>query len=69
MSNSDQNGSETVIERLRDVLDAETRERLELRRQLDQANAEFEEFVSAAAHNLHESLRDVASYSPLMVET
>jgi chemotaxis family two-component system sensor kinase Cph1 len=31
--------------------------------------AEFEEFVSMAAHNLRESLRDVASYSQLMAET
>jgi light-regulated signal transduction histidine kinase (bacteriophytochrome) len=38
-------------------------------RRLDQANADFEEFVSMAAHNLRESLRDVASYSQLMAET
>jgi light-regulated signal transduction histidine kinase (bacteriophytochrome) len=31
--------------------------------------AEFEEFVSMAAHNLREPLRDVASFSQLMVET
>jgi light-regulated signal transduction histidine kinase (bacteriophytochrome) len=31
--------------------------------------AEFEEFVSMAAHNLRESLRDVASFSQLMAET
>jgi len=36
---------------------------------LDQANADFEEFVSRAAHNLRESLRDVASYGQLMAET
>jgi chemotaxis family two-component system sensor kinase Cph1 len=36
---------------------------------LDRANADFEEFVSMAAHNLRESLRDVASYSQLMAET
>jgi light-regulated signal transduction histidine kinase (bacteriophytochrome) len=36
---------------------------------LDQANADFEEFFSTAAHNLRESLRDVASYSQLMAET
>jgi light-regulated signal transduction histidine kinase (bacteriophytochrome) len=30
---------------------------------------EFEEFVSMAAHNLRESLRDVASFSQLMAET
>jgi light-regulated signal transduction histidine kinase (bacteriophytochrome) len=38
-------------------------------RRLEQANADFEEFVSTAAHNLRESLRDVASYSQLMAET
>jgi light-regulated signal transduction histidine kinase (bacteriophytochrome) len=31
--------------------------------------AEFEEFVSMAAHNLREPLRDVASFSQLMAET
>jgi light-regulated signal transduction histidine kinase (bacteriophytochrome) len=36
---------------------------------LDRANADFEEFVSMAAHNLRESLRDVASFSQLMAET
>jgi len=36
---------------------------------LDRANADFEEFVSRAAHNLRESLRDVSSYSQLMAET
>jgi len=36
---------------------------------LDRLNADFEEFVSRAAHNLRESLRDVASYSQLMAET
>ena len=32
-------------------------------------DTEFEEFVSTAAHNLREPLRDVASYSQLMSET
>ncbi len=36
---------------------------------LDPANADFEEFVSRAAHDLRESLRDVASYSQLLAET
>lgn len=40
-----------------------------LRKQLDRANADFEEFVSMAAHNLRQPLRDVASYSQLMSET
>ena len=54
---------------MRKALEAETRACLEVRRQLDRANAEFEEFVSRAAHNLRESLRDVASFSQLMAET
>ena len=57
------------IERLREELDAETRRCLAVEARLDQANAEFEEFVSMAAHNLRESLRDVASFSQLMAET
>jgi len=36
---------------------------------LRKADAEFEEFVSMAAHNLREPLRDVASFSQLMAET
>jgi light-regulated signal transduction histidine kinase (bacteriophytochrome) len=36
---------------------------------LDRANADFEEFVSMAVHNLRQSLRDIASYSQLMSET
>jgi light-regulated signal transduction histidine kinase (bacteriophytochrome) len=35
---------------------------------LAKANADFEEFISRAAHDLRESLRDVASYSQLMAE-
>jgi light-regulated signal transduction histidine kinase (bacteriophytochrome) len=69
MGNSDQNRTEDEIERLRQALDAETRRCLEVRRQLDRASAEFEEFVSMAAHNLRESLRDVVSFSQLMAET
>jgi light-regulated signal transduction histidine kinase (bacteriophytochrome) len=41
----------------------------EVRRQLDRANAAFEEFVSRAAHNLREPLRDIASHSQLMSES
>jgi len=40
-----------------------------LRRQLDRANADFEEFVSMAAHDLRQSLRDIAAYSQLISET
>ncbi len=69
MGNAGQNRTEDEIERLRKALDAETRRCDEVQRQLDRANAGFEEFVSMAAHNLRESLRDVASYSQLMTET
>ena len=54
---------------MRKALDAETRRYLQLQRQSEQVNAEFEEFVSLAAHHLRESLRDVASFSQLMAET
>jgi light-regulated signal transduction histidine kinase (bacteriophytochrome) len=69
MGASDQKRTADEIERLRQALDAETLRSLEVQRQLDHASAEFEEFVSMAAHNLRESLRDVASYSQLMAET
>jgi light-regulated signal transduction histidine kinase (bacteriophytochrome) len=69
MGAADPNRTEDEIERLSKALDAETRAGLDLRRQLDRAGAEFEEFVSMAAHNLRESLRDIASYSQLMAET
>jgi two-component system, chemotaxis family, sensor kinase Cph1 len=69
MGDSDQNRTEAELERLREALGAETRARLEVQRQLDRANADFEEFVSMAAHNLRESLRDLASFSQLMAET
>ncbi|MGA3074352.1 MAG: ATP-binding protein [Bryobacteraceae bacterium] len=68
MADSDQNRPEEEIARLRKALDAESRRSIEIQRQLDRANADFEEFVSMAAHNLHESLRDVGSYSQLMAE-
>lgn len=69
MANSNQNRTEGEIERLRQALDAETRQRLEVQGQLDRVNAEFEHFISMAAHNLREPLRDVASFSQLLVET
>ena len=69
MASSDQNRPEDEIARLRKALDAELRRSIEIQRQLDRANADFEEFVSMAAHNLRESLREVASYSQLMAET
>ena len=42
---------------------------VEIERTRTALEAEFEEFVSMAAHNLRESLRDVASFSQLMAET
>jgi light-regulated signal transduction histidine kinase (bacteriophytochrome) len=42
---------------------------IELRRQLDRVNADFEEFISMAAHHLRQSLRDVTAYSQLMSQT
>ena len=44
----------------------EPEEIVRLRKALE---AEFEEFVSVAAHNLREPLRDMASFSQLMAET
>jgi len=69
MGNSVQDRAEGEIERLRKALDDETQACLDVQRKLDRANAEFDEFVSMAAHNLRESLRDVASFSQLMAET
>src|ERR1022692_2280752 len=69
MGHSDSNRLEDEIERLRKALDVETQACLELQRQLDGASAEFEEFVSMAAHILREPLRDVASFSQLIAET
>ncbi len=69
MGESNSNHAQVEIERLRQALDAEKRRSVGLQAQLDQANAEFEEFVSMAAHNLRESLRDVASYCQLLAET
>jgi light-regulated signal transduction histidine kinase (bacteriophytochrome) len=61
--------AEDEMERLRQALDAETQARAEVQGQLDRANAEFEAFVSTAAHDLREPLRDVASCSQLITET
>jgi light-regulated signal transduction histidine kinase (bacteriophytochrome) len=69
MSGSGHNPTKDEIERLRKALDAETRACLEVQRRLDRAGADFEEFVSRAAHNLRESLREVASFSQLMAVT
>ncbi len=59
-------GARTDNERLR--AESASEEEIGLRKQLDRANADFEEFISMAAHNLRESLREIASYSQLMSE-
>jgi chemotaxis family two-component system sensor kinase Cph1 len=69
VDSSGQSRAQDEIERLRQALDAETRVCLDLKRQLDTADADFEEFISMAAHNLRESLREVASFSQLMAES
>jgi len=68
MSNSAGNRADDEIEQMRQALEAETQRCLDLQRQLDRANADFEEFVSMAAHNLRDSLRDVVSFGQLMAE-
>jgi light-regulated signal transduction histidine kinase (bacteriophytochrome) len=47
----------------------QNRTEIEIERIRTALEAEFEEFVSMAAHNLRESLRDVASFSQLLAET
>ena len=69
MDSSDRNVAEDEIERLRQALDAETERCLQVQKQLERANANFEEFVSIAAHHLRESLRDVSANSQLIAET
>jgi chemotaxis family two-component system sensor kinase Cph1 len=56
------------IDRLRKALEAETGRCRELQVQLDRGNAEFEEFISMAAHDLREPLRDVAAFGQLLAE-
>lgn len=68
MGNSEQSRMKDEIERLRQALDAQTQTCLDLQRQLDRTNTEFEQFVSTAAHNLRESLRDVMAFSQLLAE-
>jgi light-regulated signal transduction histidine kinase (bacteriophytochrome) len=57
------------LERLQKALEEETGQRLELQRQLNGLNGEFEEFISTAAHDVREPLRDIAAYSQLLAET
>ena len=69
MANSDQDQTESEVERLRKALDAEGLRCAGVQRQLDGARGEFEVFVSMAAHELREPLRDVAAFSQLLAET
>jgi|SRR5579863_121616 len=69
MDSFGRNPTEDEIQRLRAALDAETERCLQAQKQLEQANAEFERFISIAAHNLRESLRVVGSYAQLMAKT
>ncbi|MGA2736509.1 MAG: ATP-binding protein [Bryobacteraceae bacterium] len=69
MGKADQHPAPDEIEAMRQALEAETQARIEIRRQLDQAGAEFEEFISLTAHNLRESLREVAACSQLLAES
>jgi len=68
MSDSSQSRMDLEIESLSKALEMETQRRRELQAQLDRANLGFEEFVSTAAHDLRESLRDVVAFSQLLVE-
>ncbi|HLK68074.1 MAG TPA: ATP-binding protein [Bryobacteraceae bacterium] len=69
MVNSEQIDVDGEAERLRKALDQEERRHREIQSRLARANAEFEEFVSMAAHNLRQSLRDVTAFSQLLAET
>ncbi len=69
MNNADHDRMAEEIDRLRQALEAEARNCLDIQRQLVRANAEFEEFVSTSAHDMRQSLRGVASYSQLLAET
>ncbi|HZP16371.1 MAG TPA: ATP-binding protein [Terriglobales bacterium] len=53
---------------LRKALEEESAHCRELQGQLVRATAEFERFVSIAAHDLREPLRDVAAFSQLLCE-
>jgi len=56
------------IDYLRKTLETETKRCRELQAQLDRVQAGFEEFVSIAAHDLREPLRDVAAFGQLLAE-
>ena len=53
MTESAQDCTQDEIERLRQALEAETERRIQVQGKVDRARAEFEEFVSMAAHWAH----------------
>ena len=69
MITSNRDPHQLEIDRLRAALDAETERCQDLQRRLDRAASECEEFMSTAAHNMREPLRDVAAFSQLLAET
>jgi light-regulated signal transduction histidine kinase (bacteriophytochrome) len=69
MESSVPNPTDDEIERLRRALDRETQRRVHAEKQWERANADFEDFISIASHDLRESLRVVGSYAQLLNET
>jgi light-regulated signal transduction histidine kinase (bacteriophytochrome) len=58
--------AEYDVEDLRSALEAERKLRVELEKRLRGANAEFQEFIFRVAHDLHEPLRAIDSFSELI---
>jgi signal transduction histidine kinase len=68
MSKPERQTAKTEIAHLREALEAESQRCLDLQSLLDEANAGFERFVSLAAHDFCESLREVTSYAQLLAD-
>ncbi len=69
MTTQEQDPTQQDVDSLRAALQAEAGRCQELQRQLDRASSDFEEFVSTAAHNMREPLRDITSFSQLIAAT
>lgn len=69
MDDAERQQKDAEIDRLRQAVNQETLRCAETQRAVDRAAAEMEEFVSIAAHNLLEPLREVAAFSQLLSET